>query len=736
MKRFTAYAEAVLNSAKEISKSSGTPFTGSEHLLFAMLGCRDCIAYKLLTARGITEKSVLRFIPDAAAFSSRVDDARYTVRLRHVIESASEQASRHGSEQIGTEHLLLSMISEDECTAARIITGHGVKLSELFSDITAVIGCRSVQKGRRRDKEQGYLKQYGRDLCALYGENKLFPCIGRKDECDRVIRILCRKTKNNPCLLGEAGVGKTAVAEGIAALISNGKVPAALYGKTVISIDIASVLAGSKYRGDFEERFRGIINECCERGDVILFIDELHMIVGAGAAEGAVDAANILKQPLGRGDITVIGATTYSEYERYIESDPALCRRFQPVMINEPDEELACTILYGIRSVFEEHHGVIITDGAVKAAVKLSHRYIKNRYLPDKAIDLLDEASSDSLSAPLSDSKSKILITEDDIKRTLYKTTGKYLSSDKESIFLLQKKLSEKIYGQEKAVKMICSTLARRAAGFGSVRGVRASFLFTGPSGVGKTEACRALSQLYSVNDSLIKFDMSEYSEPHTVSVLIGSPPGYVGYGDGGLLTEGVRRNPYSVVCFDNIEKAHPDIYGLFKQILDDATLTDSRGRITDFSGAVIVMTSSDTSSYRCVGGFGSSDKTAKRFSFCPPDILQRLDKIIEFDPLDDESLKKIIRNRLDEIKKSSMDAISYTDKVPDALLKKCEKTEGGRGALKAVTEYIEEPVSYLLLDPNVFGIKISANDKDIEIRGVKSLDKTAALEYNQIKEI
>ena len=538
MKRFTASAEAVLNEAKEISKKSNCPFTGSEHVLSAMLSNTECIAYKLLTARGMSLSSVNGFIPMFLCFTSRTGDgAGYTVRLRHILENSAEQASRHGSAQIGTEHILLSIISEDECTAARLITNHGIKLSEIFSDVTAVIGCRSVQKGKRREKESGYLKQYGKDLCALYNENKLFPCIGRKEECERVIRILCRKTKNNPCLLGEAGVGKTAVAEGIAALIAENNVPPSLYGKTVISVDIASVLAGSKYRGDFEERFRGIINEASSGGDVILFIDELHMLAGAGAAEGAVDAANILKQPLGRGDITVIGATTYSEYEKYLESDPALCRRFQPVIINEPDEKLACTILNGIRPVFEKHHGIMIADGAVKAAVHLSQRYIKNRYLPDKAIDLLDEAAAE-VSLSQNTHNENVFLTEDNIKKTLCRYTGKYNADETTDHTALEKTLNNTVSGQTKAIRQICSALIRKDAGLGSGRGPRASFMLYGPSGVGKTETCRALS--YALTGApCLRFDMSEYTEPHTVSALIGSLPGYVGYGDGGRLTEG-----------------------------------------------------------------------------------------------------------------------------------------------------------------------------------------------------
>ena len=731
MKRFTAAAESVLKKAKELSALSGCPFTGSEHVLFAMLGYTGCIAYKLLTARGITENSVKKLLPDALPFASRVDGGfGYSIRLRHILENSAEQACRHGSDEIGTEHILLSMISEDECTAARIITGHGVKLSEIFSDVTSVIGCRSVQKGRRRDKETGFLKQYGRDLCVLYESGKLFPCVGRKEECDRVLRILCRKTKNNPCLLGEAGVGKTAVAENIAAMISEGNVPPALYGKTVISVDVASVLAGSKYRGDFEERFRGIINECTERGDVILFIDELHMLAGAGAADGAVDAANIIKQPLGRGDITVIGATTFSEYEKYIESDPALCRRFQPVLINEPDNALAAEMLYGIRPLLEKHHGVMITDGAVTAAVELSRQYIKNRYLPDKAIDLLDEASSDCIFSSGS-GDGKIIISEFDIKRTLYRYVGKYTAETNADMITLEKRLNERIYGQTKAVRQICSVLFRKAAGLCAARGPRASFMFTGPCGVGKTETCRVLSELTAKDNSFVRFDMSEYSDPHTVSALIGSPPGYVGYGEGGRLTEAVRRAPYSVVCFDNIDKAHPDVYGLLMQILEEGTLTDSRGRITDFSGAVIVLTASSDIQNRAVSGFAGPNYKSDNFPAFPASLIDRLDKIIEFKNLDDCSLLKIIKNRLSEIKNKCAFSFSYSDEACYAILSKCDKSCGWRGALKAVEEYIEEPVCRLLLESDIYGVNINESGKDIEITGIKTLDKSAALEYN-----
>lgn len=728
MKKFTSAAETVLNSAKEISALYSCPFTGSEHVLLAMLKNADCIAYKLLTARGVTEKSVSRFLPDAMPFASRSGDVSgFSVRMRHILECSSEQANRHGSNETGTEHILLSMISEDECTAARLITSHGIKLSEIFADVTAVIGCRSIQKGRRREKESGYLKQYGKDLCALYEAGKLFPCIGRQAECEHVIRILCRKTKSNPCLLGEAGVGKTAVAEGIAALICEGGVPPALYGKSVISVDISSVLAGAKYRGDFEERFRGIINESAERGDVILFIDELHMITGAGAAEGALDAANILKQPLGRGDITVIGATTYSEYEKYIESDPALCRRFQPVMINEPDEELAYTILCGIRPVFEKHHGVTITDGAVKAAVNLSRRYIKNRYLPDKAIDLIDEAAADRLFCKTGD-----VIDEDDIKNTLFKRAGKSIQINAGGVREIEKELNRRICGQSAAIGKISAALMRRAAGFGSGHRPRASFLFFGPPGVGKTETCRALSSALSGDGCpFIRFDMSEYSEPHTVSSLIGSPPGYVGYGDGGLLTESVRRNPYSVVCFDNIEKAHPDIYGLFLQILEEGTLTDSRGRITDFSAATVVLISSGGDKASSINGFAGRDTRSSPCFSLPLSVTDKIDRIVAFERLCDDALLQIIKNRLVYIENNCAASLSFSDNVCEAILCKTDKTQGGRGALKAVEEFIEEPLSYVLFEGEFCGINITSNGKDIEIAGIKSLDKTAVLEYN-----
>ncbi len=726
MRRFTAAAKSVLNKAKELSALSGCPFTGSEHVLFSMLGFPDCIAYKLLTARGMSEQSVKKLLPSALPFSSRVDGgAGYSVRLRHILENSAEQACRHGSNEIGTEHLLLSIISEDECAAARIITGHGIKLSEIFSDVTSVIGCRSVQRGRRKEKEPGYLKQYGRDLCALYEENKLFPCIGRNEECERVLRILCRRTKNNPCLLGEAGVGKTAVAEGVAALISDGNVPQALYGKTIISVDIASVLAGSKYRGDFEERFRGIINECTERGDVILFIDELHMLSGAGAAEGAIDAANIIKQPLGRGEISVIGATTFSEYEKYIESDPALCRRFQPVMIKEPGGALAEKMLTGIRPILEKHHGVIITDGAVNAAVQLSQRYIKNRYLPDKAIDLLDESSS-GRALKQNERGGNVLITEDDIKKTLMRYTEK----NRTDACSLENILNERIFGQSKAIRQICSYLIRKDAGFGSRRGPRASFLFSGPRGVGKTETCRVLSEYLTDNDSFLKFDLSEYSEPHTVSSLTGSPPGYVGYGEGGRLTGSVRRNPYSVVCFENADKAAPDVFGLLLQILEEGALTDSRGRITDFSGAVIILTVSSGTRSHTVGGFGRDIKKAD-FPAFPSSLTELIGKTVEFGSLDGGALLKIIENRLSDIKKDCGFSFSYTDGACAALLAKCDRSAGGRGSLKAVEEYVTEPVCDLLLDSGIRGVNIDGNGKDIEITVIKSLDKSAALEYN-----
>ncbi len=726
MRRYTALCETVLDKAKEISLSSACNFTGSEHVLLSMLKTSGCIANKLLTARGITAYSVAAMMPEMTDRRSRIGSVDFTVRMEHILESASEQAYRHGSGEIGTEHILLSMVSEDECVAARLITEHNVKLSEIFSDVTAVIGARSLQKGRKRTKEAVYLKQYGVDLCEKYGKSRPV-CCGRDAECESVIRILCRKTKNNPCLLGEAGVGKTTVAAGVAAMIAEGNVPDILKNKTVVSVDMASVVAGAKYRGDFEERFRGIISEAAERGDVILFIDELHTVMGAGAAEGAIDASNMMKQPLGSGDITVIGATTFSEYEKYIESDAALCRRFQPVIISEPDEKLAYTMLCGIRPSLEAHHGVKITDGAIKAAIDLSRHLIKNRYLPDKAIDLLDEAAAD-----VSFRAEGKTVGEDEITRVLYKKTGYDKKSQTEALTGLESRLNKRIIGQNAAISGICKTLIRSSLGLSETKKPRASFLFYGGTGVGKTETCRALSEYLGYGkNSLIRFDMSEYTERHTVSKLIGSPPGYIGYGDGGLLTECVRRRPDCVICFDEADKAHRDVYGLFLQILDEGELTDSRGRRVDFSGTVIIFTANDMKTGVTVSGFGKTDKPTRKNGIFTPELCNRIDSFIKFDTLDRAALSLIIKRRLDGIGRLCGARVFYDDAVCKALADKCDISYGAREALRAVSEYVEAPLAELLLKGGGTDINIETNGKDIALTAVKGIDKSLIMEYN-----
>lgn len=727
MRRYTVLAQAVLDKAKEISYLSACNFTGSEHVLLSMLKTGGCIANKLLTARGITAGSVAAMMPEMKLCASRVGTADFSVRMAHILQSASEQAYRHGSSEIGTEHILLSMVSEDECVAARLIVEHKVKLSEIFSDVTAVIGARSVQKGRRHIKETGYLKQYGVDLCEKYEKSGRPLCFGRQAECESVIRILCRKTKNNPCLLGEAGVGKTTVASGVAAMIADGDVPDILKNKTVISVDMAAVLAGAKYRGDFEERFRGIIAEVSERGDVILFIDELHTVMGAGAAEGAIDASNMMKQPLGSGDITVIGATTFSEYEKFIEADAALSRRFQPVLISEPDEKLAYTMLCGIKPTLEAHHGVKITDSALKASVKLSRLYIKNRYLPDKAIDLLDEAAAD-----VSFLSAEKTVDDNDIKRVLCKKTGYDTKARADSLLRLEDKLNGRIVGQKSAIGQICKTLIRASAGFADNKKPRASFLFYGGTGVGKTETCRALSEYLGYGkNSLIRFDMSEYMEKHTVSKLIGSPPGYIGYGDGGLLTESVRRKPDCVICFDEADKAHRDIYGLFLQILDEGELTDSRGRRVDFSGTVIIFTANDMQTNVTVSGFGKNEIQKRRNGIFTPELCNRIDGFIEFKPLDRPALSRIIKRRLDQIVKLCEINLTYDEDVCDILADKCDISYGARDALRTVAEQVEFPLSEIMLKEKGGDVKIVSYGKDIVISTCKALDKSLIMVYN-----
>ena len=728
-KGFTEPANMALNHAIEAAGNLGHTYIGSEHLLIGLLQQTGCIAQKALQSKGIDEQQVIDRLTAVVGRGSltHLTPADFTPRCKHILELSATLARSMGSSLTGTEHILLAILEEGESYAIRFIKELGADPVSLAQAIAEEIGYRpaeTAQQSKRGNKNNGNTKtplldQFGRDLTKLASEGSIDPIIGRSKEIERVIQILSRRTKNNPCLIGEPGVGKTAVAEGLAQKIASGEVPELLRGKRVVAVDLTGMVAGTKYRGDFEERIKNTLDEVVRAGNVILFIDELHTIIGAGSAEGAVDAANILKPQLARGEIQVIGATTINEYRKYIEKDAALERRFQPVTVGEPTEDETIQILMGLRDKYEAHHKVRITDEAIKAAVNLSVRYINDRYLPDKAIDLIDEAASkvrlrqftappdlkaleDKLkelgeqktaavnsqeferAAKLRDEEKKVKaeldkqheewsqlnasfsgeVTPDEIADIVSSWTGipvvKLTEEESKRLLNLENVLHERLVGQDEAVSAVSKAIRRGRVGLKDPKRPTGSFIFLGPTGVGKTELCRALAQaMFGDENAMIRLDMSEYMEKHTVSRLVGSPPGYVGYDEGGQLTEKIRRKPYSVVLFDEIEKAHPDVFNILLQILEDGILTDSQGRKVDFKNTIIIMTSNIGA--RAITeknnlGFGDNSGKAKNDEdikadvlaelkrLFRPEFLNRVDDIIVFHKLTQEDIKNISR--------------------------------------------------------------------------------------------
>ena len=713
-----------------------------------------------------------------------------TPRLKRILERSFVEARRTGNYIIGTEHILMSLLEEPNCQAVEIIESAGIDIRSLYSDVIESMGLSAAGDTDRDGQKHGTAKKsggkntpnlnsYGTDLTEMVRENKIDPIIGRGTEIERVIQVLSRRTKNNPCLIGEPGVGKTAIAEGLAQHIIEGSVPEPLKNKRVVTLDIASMIAGSKYRGDFEERLKNVIEEVKKEGNVILFIDELHVLVGAGSAEGAMDAANILKPSLARGEIQVIGATTLDEYKKHIEKDAALERRFQPIIVSEPSEEDAIAILKGIRDKYEAHHGVKISDEAIESAVRLSSRYIRDRFLPDKAIDLMDEAASKlrmkNLTAPpdmkskeeeikrvagekenavrnqdfekaatLRDKekvlaseleemkknwnsesgKEKLTLTAEDIEDVVTQTTGipvkKLVHEESERLLNMENILHKRVVGQDEAVNAVARAIRRGRVGLKDPKRPIGSFLFLGPTGVGKTELSKALAEvLFGDESAMIRVDMSEYMEKHTVSKMIGSPPGYVGFDDGGQLTEKVRRKPYSVILFDEIEKAHPDVFNIMLQILDDGRLTDAKGRTVDFKNTVIIMTSN-------IGAKTITD--SKKLGFTPaednfdrnqetirenvmdelkrsfrPEFLNRIDDIIVFKQLDREDIKQIASRLCDSVVKSLKElgiTLSVEDSAIDVLVEKgFDVTYGARPLKRAIQSLIEDKMAEKMLE-------------------------------------
>lgn len=730
-KLYTKKAEKVLEIAKKASRSMHHSYIGTEHLLIGLLGEGSGAAAKVLSSAGVDEERILELIENLIAPSGNVivaDAGGYSPRILRVLENAAKEAERFKNEKVGTEHLLIALIKEADCAAVRLLNTLGVNLQRLYVETLTAMGedvslhKDEFQNGKLAKKKNleatPTLNQYSRDLTQLAKEGGLDPVIGREEEIQRVIQILSRRSKNNPCLIGEPGVGKTAVVEGLAQNIVSGIVPDSVINKRVVTLDLSGMVAGSKYRGEFEERIKKVLAEVKKAGNILLFIDELHTIIGAGGAEGAIDASNILKPSLARGEIQLIGATTIEEYRKYIEKDAALERRFQPVTVEEPDEEQAVAILTGLRPQYEAHHHVKITDEGIRAAVQMSERYINDRNLPDKAIDLMDEAASrvrlGSFKTPkqmketeqrireldiileeavrglrLGDAKAareekeellkrhakqikkyhkdaekkEPLVNENEIAEVVSSWTKipvKKLTADESAkLAKLEKTLHKRVIGQEEAVSAVAKAVRRGRVGLKDPNRPIGSFLFLGPTGVGKTEISKALAEAVFGNEqAMIRVDMSEYMEKHSVSKMVGSPPGYVGYDEGGQLSEKVRRNPYSVVLFDEIEKAHPDVFNILLQVLDDGHITDAQGRKVDFKNTIIIMTS-NAGAQSIVSpkhlGFGSQDDEKQNYEYMKqgvmeevrrifkPEFLNRIDETIVFHALTKEDMKQIV---------------------------------------------------------------------------------------------
>ena len=805
--KFTARAEKALEYAQEIAMELGHNYIGTEHLLYGLVEEGTGVASKVLQNQGLTSEKVKQSIEEIVGVGDEIEDANqisFTPRSKRVIENAFLEARRLGTEYIGTEHLLIGIMKEGDCVATRIMLEEDVNPQGLYNELVKVLNEEGEESNESNSSSSkgSYnstptLNQYGTDLTRQAKEGKLDPVIGRKEEIQRVIQILSRRTKNNPCLIGEPGVGKTAVAEGLAEKIVAGDVPEILKNKRVVSLDMASMIAGAKYRGDFEERIKKALKEVKKAGDVIIFIDEIHTIVGAGSAEGAVDAANILKPLLARGEIQLIGATTLKEYRKYIEKDAALERRFSPVTVNEPTEEEATQILFGLRDKYEAHHNVKITDEAIKAAVELSSRYINDRYLPDKAIDLIDEAASkvrmssytepDSFkelkdkiekldkekeeairvqdfekAAKIRDkenakkkeledakkewetksSKNVSTLKEEDIANVISSWTGipvaKVSQSENDKLKNLEENLHKRVIGQDEAVSAVAKAIKRSRMGLKDPNKPIGSFLFLGPTGVGKTELSKALAEnLFGSEDALIRIDMSEYMEPHSVAKLIGSPPGYVGYDEAGQLTEKVRRKPYSVILFDEIEKAHPDVMNMLLQVLDDGRLTDSQGRTVNFKNTVIIMTSNVGAKLitdkKTLGFIEEKENGEKEYQDIKkdvmgelkkefkPEFLNRIDEIIVFHKLEDNQIRKIVDIMLNNVAKLLKEQgikLTVDENAKDLVAKKgTDKTFGARPLKRAIQTMVEDKIAEAMLDGKIKKeAKVTAKDDEIVV--------------------
>ena len=725
--KFTRRSELAIEKAYEAASELGHSFVGTEHLVLGILREREGLGAHLLCNRGLEEQKLrLALSRLDGVGAAKAGGQTLSSRARQAMDQAAKEAAALGQSCIGTEHLLLGILRQPDCGGAAILRENGADLDELYTAILDVFGSPSSE-GRPqlgtlrplpRRTETRVLDQYSRDLSALALAGQIDPVVGRGDEIGRAVQILARRSKNNPVLVGEPGVGKTAIAEGLALRLSRGEGPEELLRKRIVSLDVPAMLAGTKYRGDFEERVKSVLKDVRRAGDVILFIDELHTIIGAGSAEGAIDAANILKPALGRGEVQIIGATTPEEYRRHIEKDAALERRFQPVTVSEPGKEQTLAMLRALRPGLEKHHGVEIADEALEAAYSLSLRYINDRFLPDKAIDLIDEAAAGLRIAPRGAGQT---VTAAQVAGVVSQWTGIPVTglTEDESAALreLESQLKKRIIGQDEAVSAVARAIRRSRVGLRDPRRPVGSFLFLGPTGVGKTELCRALAAaVFRDENAIVRIDMSEYMEKHAVSRLIGSPPGYVGYEDGGQLTEKVRRKPWSVVLFDEIEKAHEDLWSLLLQILDDGHLTDSTGRKVDFRNCIVVMTSNVGAKAiveeKSPLGFGTGSPYSEeqmrrrvleelRATF-RPEFLNRVDETIVFHRLGQEELFQITRNLLEELR-ARFEGLGLRLEAPEETLRflaerGSDPKSGARPLRRAVQSALEDRAAELLL--------------------------------------
>ena len=784
--KFTDKARKVLVLAQDEARALHQPYVGTEHILLGLIQEKDGLAAQALERLGVAYDAVVKGIREVASIDEGADVSghlSFTPRVKRVLENSLREAMQMGQSYISTEHLLLGIVRENEGTALDVLSRLGVKGDDIRTALNDLVGQSPVYAGRNPFEAAGTapdsaLKEFGTDLTQKARDGKLDPVIGRAGEIERVMQILSRRQKNNPLLIGEPGVGKTAVAEGLAQLIVSNQVPDILRGKRLLTLDVSALVAGSKYRGEFEDRLKKCIKEVKEAGDIILFIDEMHTLIGAGSAEGSIDAAAILKPPLSRGEIQVIGATTIDEYRKHLEKDSALERRFQPITVGEPNEEQALRIMEGLRDRYEAHHQVHFTDEALQAAVTLSDRYIQDRFLPDKAIDVMDEAGArmrirnmtlpDELremdgklrqirsdkdkaiaeqdferAAKLRDQESAVKderaaaekkwaedsqksvhqVTAQDIADVVSMTTGVPVSNlteaETEKLLRMEGVLHERVIGQEEAVTALSKAIRRSRAGLKDPKRPAGSFIFLGPSGVGKTELSKALAEfLFSSEDALISFDMSEYMEKHSVSRLVGSPPGYVGFDEGGQLTKAVRQRPYSVVLFDEIEKAHPDVFNILLQILEEGRLTDAQGRTVDFRNTVIIMTSNvgareisapTTLGFSPEGKAGLSDKEIKSRvmgevkKLFRPEFLNRIDEIIVFKSLTQEQIVEIAKLMVADLRERLIAqnmTINLTDDAYKLIAKEgTDAAYGARPLRRAIQRLLEDPLSEELLE-------------------------------------